>query len=52
MPCYFPPDAAPAARPFNKLALIPRQLMRQARPPKRKRPRRNRRTKSPTCKRA
>jgi len=52
MPCYRPPDAAPAARPFNKLALIPRQLLRQAHPPKRKRPRRNRRTKAQTCKRA
>ncbi len=52
MPCYRPPDAAPATPPFNKLALIPRQLVRQARAPKRKRPRRSRRTKAPTCKRA
>jgi len=52
MPCYVPPDAAPAARPFNKLALIPRQLVRQARTPKRKRPRRTRRTKPTACNRA
>ena len=52
MPCYRPPDAAPATRPFNKLALIPRQLVRQARPPKPKRRRRTRRTKAPTCNRA
>jgi hypothetical protein len=52
MPCYRLPDTPRAARPFNKLALIPRQLLRQARPPKPKRRRRTRRTKAPTCKRA
>jgi len=52
MPCYCPPDTPKATSPFNKLALIPRQLVRQARTPKRKRPRRTRRTKPTACKRA
>ncbi|MGB4967400.1 MAG: hypothetical protein WBO35_04325 [Candidatus Saccharimonadales bacterium] len=43
MPCYRPPDFEKAARPFNRLALIPRQLVRQARPKKQRKPRRSKR---------
>ena len=50
MPCYRPPDYERAARPFNRLALIPRQLLRPARPKKQRRLRRSKR-RAPSLKR-
>ena len=52
MPCYRPPDFEKAARPFNRLVLIPRQLVRQARPKKQRKPRRSKKTRAPSLKRA